>query len=271
MKEESFRQEEFRWVKNFEYLYVVSNKGVIISFPNRDRFGRYHQSHILPKRLSKQGYEIVSLSKNGKVFTCKVHRLVAEAFIPNPDNRPCIDHINTVKTDNRVENLRWVTYKENMNNKITREKMLADTSRYISQMGADNPFSQPISQYTLGGVLVASYASIGEAIRKTGISYNTISKNALGRTKSGSGFIWKYMGKPKRVIIHTPREYTGKKPVIQLSKSGEFIAEFDSVRSAAKQTGFFAENISRAAKGITSKSYKGFLWVFKENYEEMIN
>ena len=138
-------------------------------------------------------------------------------------------------------------------------------------MGTDNPFSQPISQYTLGGVLVASYASIGEAIRKTGISYNTISKNALGRTKSGYGFIWKYMGKPKRVIIHTPREATGKKPVIQLSKSGEFIAEFDSVRSAAKQTGFFAENISRAAKGITSKSYKGFLWVFKENYEEMIN
>lgn len=261
------KQEKFNWVKGFEYLYVVSTTGIVISFPNRDRFNRYHKSHILPKRLSKQGYEIVSLSKDGKTYTRKVHRLVAEAFIPNPENKPCIDHINTVKTDNRVENLRWVTYAENMNNSITREKMLEDTSKYISQQGADNPFSQPIYQYTIGGVLVASYPSIGEAIRETGVSYNTIKRNADGITKSGKGFVWKYIGKPKRNIIHKnkKKEDNGKKPIVQLSKSGEFIAEYDSIKDASRRTGFLPENIGRAAKRETSKSYKGFLWAFKDD------
>ena len=61
------------------------------------------------------GYMTVHLRKNGKQKTFKVHRLLALAFIPNPENKPCVDHINGIKDDNRLENLRWVTYSENMN------------------------------------------------------------------------------------------------------------------------------------------------------------
>ena len=71
----------------------------------------------------KNGYFFVSLFQNGKNKIFLLHRLVAEAFIPNPDNKPCIDHINGDKTDNRVENLRWCTYKENMNNPITKKRL----------------------------------------------------------------------------------------------------------------------------------------------------
>ena len=258
--------EKFSWVKGYEYLYVVSNKGMVISFPMRDRFNRFHISHVLPARLF-HGYYVVDLNKDGVQKTVAVHRLVAEAFIPNPENKPCIDHINTIKTDNRVENLRWVTYKENMNNEITRAKMLEDTSKFASMVGADNPFSQPISQYSAGGVYVASYASIGEAIRETGVSYNVIKRNAKGITKSGGGYVWKFIGKPKREIVRTPQESALKKPVIQLSKSGEFIAEYDSISKAAKVNGFLPENIGRAAKGIKSKTYKGYIWVFKDDLQ----
>lgn len=73
------------------------------------------------KKQSNRGYECVSLWKNGKGKRLQVHRLVAIAFIPNPNNLPCVDHINTIKTDNRVENLRWCTQKENCNNPLTRK------------------------------------------------------------------------------------------------------------------------------------------------------
>lgn len=259
------KQEKFTWVKGYEYHYVVSNKGVVISFPRRDRFNRFRPSRILPIRLSKQGYGVVDLHKNGHTRTLKVHRLVAEAFIPNPENKPCVDHINTIKTDNRADNLRWATHKDNMNNETTRMNMLEDTSKFASQIGSKNPFSQQVSQYSIGGDFIASYESIGEAIRCTNVSYNSIKRNADGKTKSGGGYVWKYIGTPKKEFVRTARPVIGKKPVIQLSKSGEFISSYESVSAAAKATGFLPENISRAAKGITSKSYKGYIWIFEDD------
>ena len=71
--------------------------------------------------LISTGYLMTDLYKNGQRKHYLIHRLVAEAFVPNPKNLPCIGHINTIKTDNRVENLRWCTYKENANNPLTRE------------------------------------------------------------------------------------------------------------------------------------------------------
>ena len=69
------------------------------------------------------GYYEYCIRNNGETVYKSVHRLVAEAFIPNPDNKPCIDHINTDKTDNRICNLRWCTEKENINNPLTYERM----------------------------------------------------------------------------------------------------------------------------------------------------
>lgn len=65
------------------------------------------------------GYYTFILCKDGKIRSLKAHRLVAEAFIPNEDNKPEIDHINTIRSDNRVENLRWATSKENSNNPLS--------------------------------------------------------------------------------------------------------------------------------------------------------
>ena len=97
--------------------YMVSNMGRVkrlVGFKcNVERF--------LTGQKDKDGYILLCLSKDGSIKRYRVHRLVAEAFVPNPDNKPEIDHINTDRSDNRAENLRWATRKENANNPITRK------------------------------------------------------------------------------------------------------------------------------------------------------
>ena len=105
-------KEEWKDVKGYEGLYKVSNLGNVYS---------YHTKKILKQHSDKYGYRQVVLCFKGKPNCKKVHRLVAIAFIDNPNNKPAIDHINGIKNDNKVNNLRWVTNKENSNNPITLE------------------------------------------------------------------------------------------------------------------------------------------------------
>ena len=93
--------------------YSVSDNGEV----------RKDTNNYMMKLQIQQGYQHVTLQINGKPKRFRVHRLVAEAFIPNPENKPEIDHIDGNKSNNNVNNLRWCTHKENMNNHITRAKM----------------------------------------------------------------------------------------------------------------------------------------------------
>lgn len=107
--------EVWRPVVGFEDYYMVSNLGRIKSLHKR------YEGLILQPYDEGHGYRMVDLYKDNIRQKCRVHRLVAQAFIPNPDNKPCVDHINTIRSDNRAENLRFVTYKENNNNELTKK------------------------------------------------------------------------------------------------------------------------------------------------------
>ena len=111
-------------IRDYEGLYEVSNLGGIKRLEN----DKNRKEKILKPYKNKLGYLCINLCRDNKVKQMYVHRLVAIAFIPNPENKPCIDHINTIPNDNRVENLRWVTYKENMNNELTKEKLSGENS-----------------------------------------------------------------------------------------------------------------------------------------------
>lgn len=126
--EKIYFYEIWKPIKDYEGYYEVSNYGRVKSIGNRGR--------ILKPKKGNNRYYYVILSKNGKPQTKRIHRLVAEAFIPNPDNKPYVDHINTDRNDNRVENLRWVTHKENMNNPITINR-IGRKSKSIVQYNCD--------------------------------------------------------------------------------------------------------------------------------------
>lgn len=110
-------EEVWKDIVGYEGLYQISNLGRVKSL-NYKHTGK---ERILKDRKTNKGYLRAVLYKEGKQKQFLVHRLVAEAFVPNPENKPCIDHIDTNPLNNVCTNLRWVTQKENCNNSLSKE------------------------------------------------------------------------------------------------------------------------------------------------------
>lgn len=143
--------------------------------------------HIYSLQLNKNGYYYVHLSDKNHTIALKVARLVARAFIPNPLNKPCVDHINTIRTDDRVDNLRWVTRSENMNNPLTKEKLSLLRPKKAPWR------ERPILQFSKDGVFIREWRSataFGEYLEKD-VSGNIIA-NIKGKQPTAYGYIWKY-------------------------------------------------------------------------------
>lgn len=121
--------EEWKPIEDYDGLYEISNMGRVRSI-SRVTIDKNGNMHSVPSRILKTKarvgkgtiqYAIVALCKNGNIHAQSVHRLVAKAFVPNPDNKPFVDHIDTDPSNNRADNLRWVTQHENALNPLTRE------------------------------------------------------------------------------------------------------------------------------------------------------
>lgn len=190
--------EIWRPIKGFEGLYEVSNLGRIRSLERtvlrRDGTTIYVKQAIL-KKFIKFGYETLTLIRDKECHYKRVHQLVAEAFVPIPDElkplcgkktengypRVVVNHKDENKANNRVENLEWCTPKQNINYG-TRSRRMAET-----QM-------KPILQLTKDGKLVARYSGLSEACRATGATMGNVSKCANHRYgfKTALGFRWEW-------------------------------------------------------------------------------
>ena len=127
------------------------------------------------------GYSYVTLSNKGHTKRCRVHRLVAKAFIPNPDDLPCINHKDENKTNNNINNLEWCTYYYN--------NFYGKVPPIIK---ATEARKTPIIQYTIDGEKVAEYESTHDAMRKTGFFQTNISSCCVGKRKTAYGYVWKH-------------------------------------------------------------------------------
>lgn len=153
----------------YEELYKVSNLGRILSL-NYNRTGK---AELLKPDTDKDGYLQVYLRKDRKGKWCKVHRLVAQTFLPNPENKPTVDHIDRNKLNNFVGNLRWADIE------------LQNNNRDLSTI------SKTVLQYTLDGEFIREWPSTQECGRN-GFSQQSVSACCRGKQKSHKGFIWKY-------------------------------------------------------------------------------
>jgi hypothetical protein len=189
-------------IQDYEGLYQVSNLGRVKSLV---RVHYCKKERILTNIKLPNGYIYVRLCKDGKGKNVRVHRLVAVAFIPNPENLPQIDHINADKTNNNVNNLRWVTAKENIRNPLnmvhligknnpmfgkkhseeTKEKMRKNHANFSGDL---NPKARKVKNIETNEIFV----TVKSAGKKYGVSDNSI-RGSIKRNGKSAGYHWEYV------------------------------------------------------------------------------
>lgn len=243
----TLEREEWRDVVGYEGLYQVSSFGRVRSLDrviNNEEFNYSFlvKGQLRKLKLSRTGYPTVSLWIHGKPQHSQVHRLVAQAFLPNPDNLPQVNHRNEDKTANYPDNLEWCDAKYNNNY----------------------------------GTKTQRAASKNKGQKRTDVTRKKISQQKKAFLQAHPEFRTAKSEQMKRFYENNPeakarqREYTRKqmRAIIQLDKSGNFIREWDSASGAGRTLGINISTIANCCAGRGRiKSYKGFIWKYKSDYE----
>lgn len=169
--------EMWRDIEGFEGLYQISSYGRVKSLQMYTTGRIIKRDKILKPFSNGNGYLVVHLRKNNKRFVKYVHRLVSEAFIPNPNKYPCINHMDESKNNNKADNLEWCTFRYNNNYGNHNIKLSKSKLKLVDQYDKDLN-------------LVRTWEGIRKAMKETNCSH--IVECCKGKVKSSGGFIWKY-------------------------------------------------------------------------------
>lgn len=172
-------KEVWKDIEGYEGLYQVSNLG---------RVKRVTTGRILKSGKDKKGYLKVVLCKNNIKSAKTIHRLVAQAFIPNNENKPEVNHIDENKTNNMVSNLEWMTAKENSNHGTRNERVAKAVSKTLSI---------PIIAINLKTGEYTDFCSAKECARQLGLNQSHITNVLKGRRNQTGGYTFKYKGDNK--------------------------------------------------------------------------
>lgn len=181
----SYAKEFWRPVVGWEGGYEVSSLGRVKTLPKKQNG---FKNRLLKPMVNPFGYVYVMLSERKHIF---IHRLVAIAFIKNPNNKPSVNHINGKKDDNYLWNLEWVTRSENCKHAY-RTGLSKVNKTFLGKKGALCPHSIPVEQYSKDGVFIKKWAAAKEAARELNLSQGNITSCCKGTYKSTGGFVFKY-------------------------------------------------------------------------------
>jgi len=194
-------QEIWRDIKDYEGYYQVSNLGNVRSLDRtlKNKNGLYtRKGKMLKKLINSKGYYVVNLRKNCTHKIQTIHRIIAETFISNKNNYPCVNHIDGNKLNNSLDNLEWCTYSHNIKeafrlglNKYTYKENF-NPYYWKGKKGIEHSKSKQVNQYDLKGNLLNKWGSITEASEKTGINYAYISLACNHKRKCAGNYVWRF-------------------------------------------------------------------------------
>ena len=189
-------KEIWKDIKGYEGLYQISNLGNVKKIKNKKY--NINKKEVEEKEINKYisirthklGYKYVKLTdKNGIRKNLFLHRLIAQAFIPNPNNYSCINHINGIKNDNRIENLEWCSQKQNV--RYAWDNGLCENVRKVCAINGKRK-SKKIIQKNKNGEVIKVWNSTMDIERELGILHNNITFCCKHYNRTAGGFIWEY-------------------------------------------------------------------------------
>lgn len=229
-------EEIWKPINNYESFYLISNLGRIKSL----------KKNIVLKNLThNHGY--LSISLKSKCFL--IHRLVGIHFIPNPENKPCVNHKDGNKQNNYVENLEWVTYSENEKH-ACRVLGKANPLTNLGKFGVKHHNHKEVIQFDLNKNFVQEFSSLREII---GFNRQKISLCCKGKISSYKGFIWEFKYK-KHILCNYHKIAVG-----QYDLYHELINVFESLNEAEQKTKVTQRNIRQVLYG-KQRTAGGYIW-----------
>lgn len=221
--------------------YSISDRGEV----------RKDSSNYILSQSSQQDYKFVTLLINGKQKRMRVHRLVAQTFIENLDNKPYVNHINGCKSDNYVENLEWVTPSENTRHAVATGLM-------------NNNRKKAVIQYNLNGEKMLVFESATDAAKQTSTSQSKITMCCKRQRETANDYQWRYADDPIQDVKKIQKRFITGKKVAKCDEEGNILEIYPSFREAARAVDGTSSAISRVCSG-TNIRHKGYKWKIVED------
>ncbi|MEK4970688.1 HNH endonuclease [Cytobacillus sp. FSL R7-0696] len=218
---------------SFDRAYSISTKG-------RVRSVKRGKEHILKTHVNRYGYNQVGLTNEGKVKQYLVHRLVAEHFLINPLNKTQVNHIDGNKQNNSIQNLEWVTPKENIGHAY---KLGLKTNETLKLNGIKN--AKPVSQIDfLTGNIIRNWSSINEIVRESEGEFDSraVKRCCTLKKDTHKGYRWRYKGEEN---LNYERKTTKIKAPVEVD-FGNYYEVFESVDDVAEMFGVSRNSVYRA-------------------------